>query len=97
MDDVSRFEEFARLATEQRNPRTLDLDTLDTRGVLEKISAEDHLVAPAVAKEIPYIVQAVELVVATFREGGRLIYVGAGTSGRLGDRKSTRLNSSHQI
>ena len=84
MQDLSRFEEFARLATEQRNPRTLDLDTLDVHGVLERISAEDHGVPAAVAKEIPYIARAVELVVASFREGGRLIYVGAGTSGRLG-------------
>ena len=84
MDDRARFEEFAALATEQRNPRTLDLDTLDTPGVLERISAEDHSVPGAVARELPHIVRAVDLVVASFREGGRLIYVGAGTSGRLG-------------
>lgn len=84
MDDPARFEEFARLATEQRNPRTLDLDTLDVPRLLERISAEDHTVPAAVAAEIPYIARATELVVATFREGGRLIYVGAGTSGRLG-------------
>jgi N-acetylmuramic acid 6-phosphate etherase len=84
MDDRSRFEEFARLATEQRNPRTLDLDTLDIPGVLARISAEDHTVPAAVANELPWIARAVELVLASFREGGRLIYVGAGTSGRLG-------------
>ena len=84
MDDTTRFEEFARLATEQRNPRTYDLDTLDATGILERISAEDHTVPAAVAREIPHIARAVELVVASFREGGRLIYVGAGTSGRLG-------------
>jgi N-acetylmuramic acid 6-phosphate etherase len=84
MDDRTRFEEFARLATEQRNPRTLDLDTLDVPAILERISAEDHGVPAAVARELPWIARAVELVVASFREGGRLIYVGAGTSGRLG-------------
>jgi len=84
MDDQSRFEEFARLATEQRNPRTLDLDTLDVPGILARISAEDHGVPAAVARELPWIARAVELVVTSFREGGRLIYVGAGTSGRLG-------------
>ncbi len=84
MDDRSRFDEFARLATEQRNPRTLDLDQLGVEAMLERISAEDHLVPLAVAREIQYIAQAVELVMASFREGGRLIYVGAGTSGRLG-------------
>ena len=80
----SRFEEFARLATEQRNPRTMDLDTLDVPGILARISAEDHTVPAAVARELPYIAHAVDLVVHSFREGGRLIYAGAGTSGRLG-------------
>src|SRR5882672_681758 len=84
MDDRARFDEFARLATEQRNPRTADLDTLDVPGVLSRISAEDRTVPDAVAAELPWIARAVELVVASFREGGRLIYVGAGTSGRLG-------------
>ena len=84
MDDLTRYEEFARLATEQRNPRTLDLDTLEAPGILQRLSAEDHTVPAAVARELPYIAKAVELVVATFREGGRLFYVGAGTSGRLG-------------
>lgn len=84
MEDHSRFEEFARLATEQRNPRTLDLDALDVLGILARISAEDRTVPDAVAHELPHIARAVELVVASFREGGRLLYVGAGTSGRLG-------------
>jgi len=82
MDD--RFEEFARLATEQRNPRTFDLDTLEVPEILARISAEDSTVPAAVARELPYIARAVELVVASFQAGGRLIYVGAGTSGRLG-------------
>jgi len=84
MDERSRFDEFARLATEQRNPRTLDLDTLDIPAILGRISAEDHTVPAAVARELPYVSRAVELVVDSFRQGGRLIYVGAGTSGRLG-------------
>lgn len=84
MDDRARFEEFARLATEQRNPRTMDLDTLDVPELLERINAEDRMVAEAVAKELPWIARAVDFVVASFRDGGRLIYAGAGTSGRLG-------------
>ena len=84
MDERARFDEFARLATEQRNPRTLDLDTLDVPAILDRISAEDRTVTDVVAGELPWIAKAVELVVASFREGGRLIYVGAGTSGRLG-------------
>src|SRR5262245_32040716 len=84
MDERTRHEEFARLATEQRNPRSADLDRLDVKALLELISSEDRTVPDAVARELPAIAKAVDLVVATFREGGRLIYVGAGTSGRLG-------------
>ena len=68
MDDRARFEEFARLATEQRNPRTMDLDTLEVPELLSRINAEDRSVAEAVAKELPYIARAVDLVVASFRE-----------------------------
>lgn len=84
MDDRARFEEFARLATEQRNPRTMDLDTLEVPELLARIHAEDRTVPEAVGRELPHIAQAVEHIVASFRAGGRLIYVGAGTSGRLG-------------
>lgn len=84
MDDRARFEEFARLATEQRNPRTMDLDMLEVPELLARINDEDRTVPEAVAREIPYIAQAVELIVASFKAGGRLIYAGAGTSGRLG-------------
>jgi N-acetylmuramic acid 6-phosphate etherase len=84
MDDRARFEEFARLATEQRNPRTMDLDTLEVPELLARINAEDRTVPEAVGRELPHIARAVELIVASFREGGRLLYVGAGTSGRLG-------------
>ena len=84
MDDRARFDEFARLATEQRNPRTMDLDTLDVPELLARINAEDRTVAECVALEMRHIALAVDFVVASFRAGGRLIYVGAGTSGRLG-------------
>lgn len=84
MDDRARFEEFARLATEQRNPRTLDLDKLDVPEILQRINAEDRLVAEAVERELPFIAMAVDFAVASFHAGGRLVYVGAGSSGRLG-------------
>ena len=84
MDDRARFEEFAKLATEQRNPRTMDLDTLDVSELLARINAEDRTVADAVARELPWVARAVDYIVASFKAGGRLIYVGAGTSGRLG-------------
>jgi N-acetylmuramic acid 6-phosphate etherase len=84
MDDRARFEEFARLATEQRNPRTMDLDTLEVPELLARINAEDRTVPDAVAHELPWIARAVDHVVASFKAGGRLVHVGAGTSGRLG-------------
>jgi len=78
------FDEIAALATEQRNPRTLDLDTRDVQGILAAIHAEDRTVADTVGRELARIAQAVELAVAAIRAGGRIVYVGAGTSGRLG-------------
>lgn len=84
MDDRARFEEFARLATEQRNPRSMDLDMLEVPELLELINSEDRTVPEAVGRELPHIARAVDMIVASFKAGGRLIYVGAGTSGRLG-------------
>ncbi len=84
MSDRELFDQIRKLATEQRNPRSEDIDALDARGILEIINAEDALVPPAVANEIPYIAEAVDILVDAFRAGGSLIYVGAGTSGRLG-------------
>lgn len=78
------FEELQSLVTEQRNPRSEDIDTASIADILRIINAEDQTVAAAVAKEIPYIARAVQLVVQGLHAGGRLIYVGAGTSGRLG-------------
>ncbi len=70
--------------TELRNARSTDIDNLPTLEILQLINREDHLVADAVAKELPHIAAAVDLIAARLREGGRLLYIGAGTSGRLG-------------
>ena len=70
--------------TEQRNPRSRRIDQLSTQEVVDLINAEDRQVAVAVGEERQAIAKAVDLVVETFRRGGRLFYVGAGTSGRLG-------------
>jgi N-acetylmuramic acid 6-phosphate etherase len=78
------FDQIQRLATEQRNPRSMALGTAGVREILEIINTEDHLVPIAVRGEIPWIEQTVEAVVRAFQSGGRLIYCGAGTSGRLG-------------
>lgn len=72
------------LLTEAVNPRTVGIDTMDTSELLRTINDEDKTVAGAVAREIPNIAAAVDKVVAALRGGGRLIYIGAGTSGRLG-------------
>lgn len=72
------------LPTEQRNPNTASIDEMSIEEALYAMNAEDKTVAFAVEKEIPYIKKAVEKVVTSFRKGGRLLYVGAGTSGRLG-------------
>lgn len=83
-DPRALFDEIKTLATEQRNPHSLHIDTASVREILETINTEDHLVPIAVRRELPYIEQAVEKIVAAFQNGGRLFYVGAGTSGRIG-------------
>jgi N-acetylmuramic acid 6-phosphate etherase len=70
--------------TEQRNPKTQSIDVAATLEIVELINAEDARVAPAVRAVGAELARAIDLVVATFQRGGRLIYVGAGTSGRLG-------------
>lgn len=70
--------------TEQPNPRSARIDQLSTLEIVDLINAEDRMVAQAVAEERREIAHCVDLVVACLRRGGRLIYVGAGTSGRLG-------------
>ncbi len=73
----------ARL-TEQRNPRSMRIDQFSTQEIVDLINAEDRMVAAAVGEERQQIARAVDLVVDGLRHGGRLVYVGAGTSGRLG-------------
>jgi N-acetylmuramic acid 6-phosphate etherase len=71
------------LPTEQPNPRTADLDRLDTLGILERLNDEDQRVAPAVREALPALARAVDLAAARWRLGGRVVLFGAGTSGRL--------------
>lgn len=77
-------DELQSIATEGQNPNTLDIDLLDAQGVLEKINDEDQKIAEVVKKCIPQIAKGVEKIVSAFAKNGRLIYIGAGTSGRLG-------------
>lgn len=70
--------------TEQRNPASATIDQLSSLEIVELINSEDHKIAPAVYDEREAIARALDLAEQCFRDGGRLIYVGAGTSGRLG-------------
>jgi N-acetylmuramic acid 6-phosphate etherase len=78
------FRRLSSLKTERRNRKSMNVDRMKTGEVLRLINSEDRRVAAAVGKELRYVEQAVEIAVAALRGGGRLIYVGAGTSGRLG-------------
>jgi N-acetylmuramic acid 6-phosphate etherase len=84
MTNSDLHNQLATLITEQRNPSTRDIDRLSTREILTAINNEDKLVAHAVERELHHIAEAVEIIVEQLTRGGRLIYVGAGTSGRLG-------------
>lgn len=83
-DSKKIFDEISKLTTEQRNPKSINIDKLPTLEILKIINEEDKTIPFAVEKEIPYIEQAVEIVLQAIKSGGRLLYFGAGTSGRLG-------------
>ena len=73
-----------RIATEQQNPATLHIDELSTLDMVTLINSEDHKVAEAVKEVLPEIAAAVDLIAEKLSAGGRLVYIGCGTSGRLG-------------
>ena len=76
--------ELKKIATEQRNPDTMNIDALSTLDMVKLINREDHKVAQAVGQVTDKIAQAVDVIADRLSRGGRLIYCGAGTSGRLG-------------
>lgn len=78
------FNQLKKLVTEKKNPRSTLIDRLPAREVLKIINAEDRRVPLAVAKRLPQIGRATELYYQTYKAGGRIFYIGAGTSGRLG-------------
>jgi N-acetylmuramic acid 6-phosphate etherase len=77
-------ETLGTLPTEARNPRTLDFDTLSPLGMVQAMHAADAEALTAVQQELPAIAAAIDAITARMRGGGRLLYLGAGTSGRLG-------------
>ncbi len=84
MPESGLYKIISSLATEQRNPNSENIDMESTAGILVIISNEDLSVPEAVRAELPNIEKAVDIIYNAFKNGGRLFYVGAGTSGRLG-------------
>lgn len=84
--DASRAQgqPFSALETEKRNPATSEIDRMSPLEIVRVINAEDAKVAEAVRQELPHVARAIEEIAGRMRRGGRLLYFGAGTSGRLG-------------
>jgi len=77
-------EKISHLTTESRNPKSSELDTLSSLEIIQIMNEEDHKVAQSIHAQLPNISKAVEIIVSQLYDGGRVIYFGAGTSGRLG-------------
>ncbi|MGY5774276.1 N-acetylmuramic acid 6-phosphate etherase, partial [Vibrio antiquarius] len=75
---------LSHLVSEGRNPETMDIDLLPSFDIVQRLNQQDKLVPIAVEKVLPEIAQAVDKITEAFKVGGRLFYIGAGTSGRLG-------------
>lgn len=85
------------LVTETVNEATKNIDQLDSLGIVTLINQEDKKVADAVEKELPTIARAVDAIAGRFREGGRIIYCGAGTSGRMGTLDAVELTPTYSV
>lgn len=83
MNETRRID-LEGLTTEARNPNSLELDTMSSLEIVQLINAEDAAVAEAVGRAAPEIAQAIDIITERMSRGGRLVYIGAGTSGRLG-------------
>jgi N-acetylmuramic acid 6-phosphate etherase len=83
-EEKKLFNEISKLSTEQKNPNSVNIDIQSTEEILTIINNEDKKVPLAVETEIPYIAKAVDAIVDAIKNGGKLFYFGAGTSGRLG-------------
>lgn len=84
MTNEALMSALSQLVSEGRNPKTMDIDLLSSVEIVKKLNEQDKLVPCAVEKVIPEIAKAVDEITQAFKSGGRLIYMGAGTSGRLG-------------
>jgi N-acetylmuramic acid 6-phosphate etherase len=83
--------------TEARNPRTADIDVLPTLQILERLNAEDRLVAEAVGRVLPELAAAVDAALARYRAGGCIHYFGAGTSGRIAVADAAELPPTYSV
>ncbi len=84
MTNEALLSALSHLVSEGRNPETMDIDLLSAREIVKRLNQQDKLVPFAVEKVLPEIAQAVDKITDAFKNGGRLVYIGAGTSGRLG-------------
>ena len=91
------MENIHLLTTESVNPNTKNIDSLDTIDVLKEINREDKKVAEAVEKQLPQIAKAVDAMKVRFWDGGRIIYVGAGSSGRMGTLDAVELTPTYSV
>ena len=89
--------EIKKLTTEQRNTNSMNIDQLSTIDMVRVINNEDKLVAKAVEAELPNIAKAIEMAAERFLKGGRIIYIGAGTSGRTGALDAIELTPTYSI
>src|SRR2546423_8907728 len=85
------------LSTERLNPRTIEIDRLDTASILAQLNAEDQQVAPAVRDALPVLARAVDLVLDRWQRGGRIVLFGAGTSGRLATLDAAELGPTFSV
>lgn len=76
--------DLTRLETEQQNSRTMNLDEMSTLEIVRAMNKEDHYVPEAISQKLPVIANCIDVIARQFKKGGRLFYIGAGTSGRLG-------------
>ena len=84
MSNKELLDTLSKLVSEGRNPDTMDIDTLNSLDLVTRINEQDKQVPEAIENELPQIAKAVDVISEAFISGGRLLYVGAGTSGRLG-------------
>ena len=94
---MNKDNDIRLLGTEQRNPHSMHISGVGTMEMLEIINEEDKTVAFAVEKQLPQIAQAVDEIYARFSTGGRIIYCGSGTSGRLGVLDATELKPTYGL